>query len=414
MRIEARPSRGLLRDAVAMTLALSSGAWAPGVLAGPETFTARAGVTESHDDNIFRLPEEVTPPRGGSRSDLILSTTLGVNVARDISRQHVEVDASIANTRYREHSELDNTGNALRASWQGEFGSHWKNDFVIENSKQLSNFADFRSTEKNIVQIRGVSDSLSYRITPEIFIAASAGSQRQSNSAETLRIADYSASYRELGVLFISPSSNQLKVSYRETDGGYPTSQLVAASRRPAPISNKNNYVQRNLDLSGDWMPTGNSRFSGRVGLARRKYIDVSSRDFNGSTGDLSYFWNPGGNLKIDVEARRIIDTKSDPSSNNFLTKQVMLRPAWTLTEKIVIAGTVDWMRRDLLGDPTGAINLYRTSGDSTHTFALSLGYKPRKALNVALNLRKERRISDIALANYIDKIATIFLTIDY
>ena len=403
MRIEARPPRGLLRDAVAMTLALSSGAWAPGVLAGPETFTARAGVTESRDDNIFRLPEEVTPPRGGSRSDLILSTTLGVNVARDISRQHVEVDASIANTRYRDHTELDNTGNAVRASWQGEFGSHWKNDFVIENSKQLSNFADFSSTEKNIVQSRSVSDSLSYKVTPEIFIAASVGRRRQSNSAETLRIADYSASFRELGVLFVSPSNNQLKVSYRETDGRYPTPQRIASNTSFAPSVATNNYVQGNLDLSGDWAVTGTSRFSGRIGLTRRRYDDVSLHNFNGSTGAINYFWNPGGKLQINAEARRIIDSTSDISSSYFLTKGITLKPTWTPTEKISVTGSFDWTRRDPLGNLDRLPSFLATRGDNTLGVGFLIIYKPTRNFNIELNVKREQRNSEAQVSDYQD-----------
>jgi exopolysaccharide biosynthesis operon protein EpsL len=406
------------RKQLLMGLALLAGTTAPCAFADPDAFTLKAGLTEAYDDNLFRLPGSVLSPFvtqfSGPRSDVIRSTAVGLNVVRDISRQRVVLDATVTDAKYRDHPQLDNTGRALRASWMGVYGNRWKNDLTLQNSKQLSNFSDVRSTQKNIVNTRSVADTLSYALTPEFSAVAGIGSTRTTNSGIALGISDYSTSYREAGLLFTSPSDNHVKLSYRATDGKYPNPQLIAISGTQSTLTVNNSYVQHDLGLSADWVATGTSRFDGRIGVTRRHYDDVSARDFNGSTGVLGYSWNPGGAFTMNAEVRRVIDATADVTSSYLLTNGFSLRPTWTPTAKISVSGNLDWTRRNPLGDPARSLTLLGPQEDRTRTLGLTVKYAPVRRIDLALNLRDERRVADLAGYGYRDQFVSLVANLHY
>lgn len=400
------------------SLALFFAANVSTAFAQQDPLTIRAGLTEARDDNIFRLAENSDLPAGaqrpGPRADLIRSAVLGVNYTRDISLQHISFDANVANAKYRDHPELDNTSDGIKANWLGAYGRRVKNDLGIDINKQLSNFSDIRSTSKNIVKTRSIVDALSYAITPEFSAVAGVGTSRTENSAPSSLEANHSTTYRELGLLYTTRSSNQIKLNYRTTNGNYPNPQTVSNAVGGQQFTVSNSFVQQDLDLSTVWLATGISHFSARLGYTRRHYDDFASRDFNGTTGALIYSWDRGGKLTMVAELRRAIGLNNDVTPSYLLTDTISLRPTWTPTGKITVTGNLDWTRRNPLGDPLRSIAASGAEKDRTKTLGLAVSYRPIRRVELALNLRDERRQSDIPAFGYVDRYAAVTANITY
>lgn len=414
MHIKETTLSGALGQLLSIGILLCVATTASTALAEQETFVLKASASGFRDDNLYRLPENISFPSLGARSDLIRSLSLAANIARDISRQHLSLDASISSLRYRDHANLDNTGNTVVAAWQGEFGSRWKNALHFDNSRRLSNFADVRTTQKNIATVRSMTDKLSYRLTPAFFATIDVGTSRISNSSVSAATSDYSTSFREVGLQFVSPSSNQIKIGYRQTSGHYPNPQLVVLGRASADILIDNSYAQQDLDLSGSWAATGASQISGRIGMTRRHYGDFSARDYNGSTGTLNYSWNQGGPFAFTVDARRAIDTTTDVTSSYVVTNGISIRPTWTPTAKIAVNGALDWTRRNPLGDPARLLTGFGSQADQTRTIDLALTYAPTRRIALVLYAKNERRFSNVPLFAYQDNVLGLTSSFTY
>ena len=83
--------------------------------------TLRAGHTLSHDDNLFRLPDGVSPQAALGRptaSETVGISTLGASYARDFSLQRLEVDVSLVDYRYRNFSRLDLLATNYDLTWR--------------------------------------------------------------------------------------------------------------------------------------------------------------------------------------------------------------------------------------------------------------------------------------------------------
>ena len=107
--------------------------------------TLRAGHTLSHDDNLFRLPDGVSPQAALGRptaSETVGISTLGASYARDFSLQRLEVDVSLVDYRYRNYSRLDLLATNYDLTWRWAITPRLRGTLVAERDESVNSFDD--------------------------------------------------------------------------------------------------------------------------------------------------------------------------------------------------------------------------------------------------------------------------------
>src|SRR5439155_15502892 len=79
--------------------------------------------TVTHDDNVFRIPGNFSPPAAGPRGDTYYTTAAGFSFDVPVSRQRFQGGYTWSDVRYHHYSDFDYTGHDGRAIWLWQLGN---------------------------------------------------------------------------------------------------------------------------------------------------------------------------------------------------------------------------------------------------------------------------------------------------
>ena len=377
-------------------------AWAPPVFAGVLAVLAGGAqgadpadalnfyISQSfqHDDNIFRLPDDVKPFGNGQRDDNIAITSFSALFDRVYSRQRLTASLDVSRVGFAHWSDLDYTTKGAAAGWDWALGSRWTGGLSARQEEVARDFADVGSSrrETSINRRRTLDASADYWWHPDW--AAGVGFERYTSAYtdKASERSDYRASTPEISLTYRPQTGNRLSLKARFTDGEYPN--------RVASAVADEGYRQTDVRLTGNWQLTGHSLVSGYLGYTRRRYRDLDVRDFSGATGRLQHDWAATGKLSLRTTLRREIGAREDLTDNFVVTKAFSLAPTWAPTTRIAFQGSWEWRKRDFGGDPGLVIDVPEQD-DVTRVARLSVSYTPIDNLNLSLSHTRSARHSD-------------------
>ncbi|MGH8746242.1 MAG: outer membrane beta-barrel protein, partial [Burkholderiales bacterium] len=149
------------------------------------------------------------------------------------------------------------------------------------------------------------------------------------------------------------------------------------------------------------WTLSGASHLGARIGQVSRRYHQLPQRDFSGAAARAEYDWKPTGKLSLSAIVQRDLSAYEDIRSNFVLVKGITLRPSVRLSDKTELAASLESSVLDYLGDPGLAAAAAPGRVDRVRAAGLSLTYRPIRAATLQLSLRRERRSSNVPLADY-------------
>jgi hypothetical protein len=169
-----------------------------------------------------------------------------------------------------------------------------------------------------------------------------------------------------------------------------------------AGVSVSNDYQETEISGVLYWEATGKSSLEARMGYTQQSYDDLDDRDYQGSTGRLTYYWRATGKTKVDVSAWRETDTQNDEITTYVLTKGVSIRPSWSVTPLITLRGEVAYINDDFKGenDIRTALGGQRRD-DDTWRYGVSASWDPRQFIRLTVGYRKEDRDSSIDVNDF-------------
>jgi hypothetical protein len=216
----------------------------------------------------------------------------------------------------------------------------------------------------------------------------------------------------DLTVSYVTPVSNQNGLSVRVEDGRLPNRQLVAGDLFD------NSYRQQNVAAVTEWTLTGSSHVSARVGWLRRSYAQLPQRDFKGATSRASYEWRPTGNLTLTAVAQKDISAIEQVNSGLVnsglvnsglvLIKGVALRPMLRLTDKVNIAGALEYNNREYRSDPALVLGAVPNRTDRVRSAAVTVSYRPLRTVTLQMALQHETRSSTAAFGDYAANVVSV------
>ena len=383
------------------------------VAAPGDVFTATAGVTSIWDDNLFRLPSEIsfTP-----RSDYVIAPYAELKIDKPFSRQKLTLDATITGYRYGHYTQLNFVAPKYDARWRWTVTRHLKGILSASGNKVLSSFADFRSgTNGNVVTQRNERASLDWWVGGGLHAIASGYLTTSDNSQRFVQVDTAHLHGARIGLEYRSSAGSWIKANFSASHGDYPTRSLTEQTT---------NLLDRRFDrhtarAEAFWRldPQVTIRASG--GYVSQTYPDVALRDFSGGIGSLQVTWSPLSVIEVQLGADRRLDGWQDSVASYRVTDAVYLTPTWVISHTVsahlaLRAERVSYQGQRLPISPQGVP--YRT--DHIARAEIELLWKVTRDFQITLSGQTSHRDSgpsvDYGLFRYSDRSVAIDANVSF
>ena len=256
----------------------------------------------THDSNIFRISDNVSTDaiRSSVRGDTIFTTSAGFLLDVPVSLQRFQADFRWYDARYRRFDDLDHTGHIARAAWLWALTTRFTGDVTYNEQRGLASFANIQGREPDLVTARVGSANAAWMMTAAWRLHGALYGGEIEHSGERA-VNDLRLRAVEAGLSFVSARENRIGVAFRDERGRNPRERLLFG----LPFDNE--YEQQSVGLQTRWVITGLSRLDGRLDYTRRRYEQLSERDYSGPTFSFTHTYTPTGKLTIASTARRDI-----------------------------------------------------------------------------------------------------------
>ncbi len=397
------------RAAVISVVALSVLSWAKGLraeFADGDVVKFNAGAGVAYDDNVFRLPSNITPsPASGStaRGDTIFTLNAGATVNKDISRQNIELAGNIIQRLYTEHDTFDATLFNFGATWNWRVGNQWGGEIGYTQNQYPNAFLEVTSFTPNKRTVGIPFVTIGYQFHPSWEARAGYKFVDITNSADRFKPSDLEQNVYEGAVRYRTQASNLVDLYYRFTDGERPN--VVIDPLVPSTGKFEQNDFGINVVR---WELGGRSRFAGFLAYTNRSYELAPDRDYTGPTGNLTFTYLPTGTTSVTLSVYRLIGAFTDVTTNYIVTTGVTLTPTWQATSKLAFGMNVFYQDRDYQGRPgiLTDINLVEDQrNDDLYSVGVNATYAILRSLKGTLYYTWTKRDSNVEVRNFRDNI---------
>jgi len=408
-RPRSRTGAGLCLPALAMlTLATAAVCWVKDAHAlwgdRLEPFVAY-GVTR--DDNVFRISGQSDPMTvlgTPSKADTFSTTSIGLNLDLPLSRQRILGGLSFNQNRYDQFTVLNFTERHGRAIWQWQAGSEFSGQLGYTMDRALASLANvqeggFQSGTPNPLETKKAFGDATYLLTPRWQLRGEASRLTQANGIPQQLVNDMTNNSGGLGLSYVTPADTRIGLHMQRQDAKLPNEQLVNGTLVD------NSYRQDRLAIVADWTISGASRLRASAGSVQRSFAQLPERDFATGIFHADYDWKPTGKFTLVVAARKDIGAPDEINAGVnigfVLVKDIALRPAYRMTEKVSLSGLLRYGDWEYLGDPGMVLGTVPPRSDRVSTVALAIAYEPMRAVRLGLGLRRETRTSTADFGDY-------------
>jgi len=348
-----------------------------------------------YDSNIFRLSDaRASALNLGEKSDTYYVTTAGLNLDLPVSRQRFRVGLALNESRFDRFKQLNFGGHDANAVWLWQLGNELNGDLGYTKTKTLASFTNVLTVVPSTVEAERAYASANYLLTPRWRIGAAVDERRRRYSDPGRQVNDIDITSGEGSLTYLTPRGNSIGLLHRIEDGRFLNQQFVGG------LGINNAYTQETTAVVVDWTVTPKSHLNMRVGSVKREYEQqvpgFANRDFDSYTARVVYDWRPTERFTLTGIALKEISGIEDIETSFVVIKGFALRPAWRITEKTTLSGSLDTSRREYHGDPT-----LTQRNDRVNSAAVALTWQALRNVQFAATLQHEKRTSNIPDIDY-------------
>ena len=378
---------------------------------GSDTLTLSAAATVTQDSNLFRLPPDANLSAligRDSASDQISITSVGVNVSKDYSLQHVELNLTLANYHYQNFSFLNNTSNNYSAAWRWSVTPRLRGNLTTDRKETLNDFADVRGSQQRNQRVNVTSRlDAAYELGGAWRLAAGAATATQTNPQNQTADADTVSRSVDASLRYDYASGSQWAYTLRTTKGNY---RLI-----PDQIGLiDDTFDQTDQEVSLRWIVDGKSSVNLRLAGLNRTHPNFGQRDFSGVSATANYNLVITGKTSVAIGLMRELGSYQTSNSNYTQTDRLTVAPSWAITAKTLLRLNYGYARREYLGAPSPAAAnvLHRT--DTLTDIALSFDWQPLPHLTFGASVQDARRSANVAGLDFQSTTASITAQVSF
>lgn len=374
-------------------------------LAQSNPFYVGAAQAFTHESNVFRvatgLPES---------SDTYSTTSLLAGIDQPVGRQRFFADAAARYNRYRDNTQLDNTGYGLAAGldWETIEALSGRVSYTInENLARYGADQGPTLTTKNMERSQEFYARGRYGLVSLLSLEAIFAHRQLDYSAVQFDFQEFEQDSVSLGMLYRPGGLLTLGAAARRTQGRYPF-----AVESPAGVFQQDDFRRNDLDLTAVWAATGKSTLKARLSYTKESHEALASRDISGATGAISWDYTPTAKLSFNTELIRDTGAESSfgrPSevstisigNNSQLSESLSMRGRYEATAKIRAEAFARYVRRDLVNTFALDSGEASTSAGSDKLGELKLGvnYAPTRSVLLGCAFGYEKRGASSAVS---------------
>ncbi|OYO26302.1 XrtB/PEP-CTERM-associated polysaccharide biosynthesis outer membrane protein EpsL [Janthinobacterium sp. PC23-8] len=390
-----------ITSAITAAPGLSGVALLFGALASPcawadisDTIKPFVATTYSYDDNLMRLPDDMTG-LDAPRSDTSRLLQAGLLFNRPIGRQILTGQAKWSKVSFNRFKQFDYDGKDFLADLEWHLGNHLEGHAGASYAQTLTPFSDFQSNVRNLRTERRAYVDGAWRFHPSWRVRSGLTSDRYTYDLPVQAFSNWTEEAAELGLDYLAPSGSRLGLQLRKLDGSYPnrTGDTAAVFG--------NGYRQDEIKANIFWALSGITQIEFLGGWVRHRNKVLSGRDSSGNNGRLSVYWQPLGKLRVTGMAWREFGSVDNSLVTSSLNTGASLGAVWTVTSKVSAEAQLRRVRRDF--SAVSGLVLPGDGRDSTSTASLGLTYAPHPKVRLGVRLFRERRtgVSIVDSGNY-------------
>jgi hypothetical protein len=366
----------LMTSLATLTAALAL-SWAGSAQADPNPYYIGASTSVGYDSNVFRLPKAV--------GDTTYSFGLIGGIDQTIGRQRLYASGTVRDTRFSDLKQLNYTNyNALAGvDWQTLYDL--SGTLSYSSAQSLYNYggtSTILSTAKNIENRDEIIAKGRWGASSLLSLDTSYTHRKLTYSDPAYKSNALNQNGWSVGLTYKPRALLTLGTALRYTRGKYQLSR---------------DFDRYDVDLTGTWVPTGLSTVTARLSYGNRKSRNgVSELDFKGTTGQLSWIYQPTGKLRFTTAFSRDTGAESGFFNPNGLelgnigdisrlTNTVNVNSAYNLTAKIQLNAAVLVSNRSL---KSGSAD----GNDTLRTASLGASYAILRNASLGCGVRRETR----------------------
>ncbi|WP_020167610.1 MULTISPECIES: XrtB/PEP-CTERM-associated polysaccharide biosynthesis outer membrane protein EpsL [Methylotenera] len=354
----------------------------------------------TYDDNVFRFSSEASANAAfGSpeMSDVIKRLDFGTDVNLRLSRQLVNLNVAISDSKYNRFDLLDNTAKSYGLSWSWRLGNDVYGTLSKSKSESIAGFNEIRNPVKNTRIVDRQSASANWSFHPDWAVFISQERVDTENEIVTFQPLDREDVITESGLRYQNPLGTQLSLSYRLIESDNPNRTGFSA------FFFGNESRQKSLIATAAWLPSPKTRISTRLSQVSIDYKNRPQRTFSGfnQRWDISHALT--AKINLNAAAYKEVSPIDDIASTYVEITGASFNPVWNLTSKLALRAGFSYEDRDYLGSAVGAgiFFLGDRRSDTSKVASLGLIYSPTEKSLLQLQYQGEDRDSTADIQSY-------------
>lgn len=354
-----------------------------------ETSPYYIGVSQSlgHESNLYRVGGNVGLPAGAqSRSDTTATTSLVAGVDQTWGRQRLSGNGSLRASRFANNDQLNNEGYGLNLGLDWATVERISGRLGFTADRSLRGFDPVyqggQAAERNIEDNNQINATVRLGVVTRLTAEASASRRQVRYSAQAYQGSEYNQTTGSLGGRYRLGGATSVGLAWRQSQVDH--------------VSRDDPYKRRDIDLTGNWVPSGLTSVYGRISHTATDHARSPLRDFSGLTAELRGSTQATGKIKLHVRFSRDLgqgtstfDLQGQTPALEFDRVSTALRVGadYDLSAKIALNASLEHIRRSFEGTRFAVVG-----SDSTTSLALGARWLPTRAIQVGCSLGHDTR----------------------
>lgn len=358
------------------------------------------------DDNLFRTPSGGTQSRV---SDVIQTTSLGAGFNKTLGVQKFSGNISMADTRYRDHDNLNRKGLNYDGRWGWSMTQRLTGDLSFDHSEGQNSFSQYQAAnQRNTRTTENERFNLDYWLHSSWHAVLGLYRQSTKNELPLFEESDFEAEGAYLGVKYMPRSGNSIGFQVKDSQGRYVNRTFSTATQ----LDNK--YSEPSYELNANWQLTGKTSVNGRLSYLRREHEHFSSRDYQGWGGQFGVRYALTQQTSMNANYTRSLTAAQSATSSYAIFDELAVTAQWQATAKISLAANASYSEREYRGELTPLASGSDRRRDKMTRAGLDLTWKPSRWLDLKTGYVNERRDSNGSQSDYLDRRWTLTALLRY
>ena len=375
---------------------------APTAHAQERLVTLRLGYAVTWDDNVFRVPDDVTDPEIGrgnaGRSDRFSTASVGLSLNKAFSLQRILLDVAAAAVRYDKFSSQDQDPFGYRGAWQWQLTQRMSGTLSASRDETRVPIEDIEGSRRIDRRVTSVAATADASIWGGWHLLGSVSEAETTYSEPFLAQPDTTQTVAEAGLRYVARSNSQLTVRRRSTRG-------TETVFDPA-IFGGSDFTLDETEVDATWIASGRSTVHARVTWLERSHQLLPQRDFSGTAGELRFAWKATGKVDVNLSATRSIEPYNlSIGSTTRVDDTITAALLWQLGARTALRSTAS-RRESRFGQPATSSEPARR--DITDIVEVGASWSPQRNVTLDARLSHQQRTSTDALQTFDADIASV------